>query len=64
VCDAEVIMDEAGKEGICLIVAEGVLGGPGSVIFGKPEEVVVPQVYACTNEVRQDWMAVVKYQDV
>jgi hypothetical protein len=49
VCDAEVIMDEAGKEGIYLIIAEGVLGGPGSVVFGKSEEVVVPQVYICAN---------------
>ena len=40
--DAEVIVDEAGEEGICLIVVEGVLGGPGGVVFGKPEEVVVP----------------------
>ena len=57
-------MDEAGKEGICLIVAEGVLGGPGSVVFGKPEEVMVPQVYACANQVRQEWMALVECQDV
>jgi hypothetical protein len=32
--DAEVVVDEAGEEGICLIVAEGILGGPGSVFFG------------------------------
>ena len=54
VCNAEVVMDEADEEGLCLIIAEGVLGGPGSVVFGKPEEVVVPQVYACAYEVQQE----------
>ena len=51
VCDAEVVVDEACEEGVCLIVAEGVLGCPGSVVFGQPEEVMVAQVYACTDEV-------------
>ena len=64
VCDTEVVVDEAGKEGICLILAEGVLGGPGSVVFSKSEEVMVPQVYACPNEVRQEWMAFMECQDV
>lgn len=51
-CDAEVVVEEACKEGVCVIVAEGVLGCPGSVVFGEPEEVVVPQVYARADEVR------------
>ena len=63
-CDAEVIVDEAGEEGICLIGTEGVLGVPGSVVFGEPGEFVVSQVYACANEVRQEWMAFVECQDV
>jgi hypothetical protein len=62
--DAEVVVEEAGEEGRCLIIAEGILTGPGSVVFGKPEEVVVPQVYACANGMRQEWMAFVECQDV
>ena len=46
------------------IIAKGVLVGPGSVVFGKPEEVMVPQVYACANEVQQQWMAFMECQDV
>jgi len=42
-------VDEACKEGMCLIVAEGVLGCAGSVIFGEPEKVVVLQVFTCTD---------------
>jgi hypothetical protein len=64
VCDAEVVVEEACEEGICLIVAEGFLGCPGSVVFGEPEEVVVSQVYAQANEVRQEWMTLVECQDV
>jgi hypothetical protein len=62
--DAEVVGDETCEEGVSLIVAEGVLGFPGSVVFCEPEEVMVPQVYACTDEVRQEWMAFVEHQDV
>jgi len=57
-------LDEAGEEGICFIITEGVLGGPGSVVFGEPEEVVVLQVYTGANEVKQEWMAFVECQDV
>ena len=64
VCNAVVIVDEACKEGVCLIIAEGVMGCPGSVVFGKPEEVVVSQVYARTYEVRQEWVILVDHQDV
>ena len=55
-------MDEAGEKGVCLIVAEGVLVGPGSVVVGKTEEVVVPQVYTCADEVQQEWVAFVESQ--
>jgi hypothetical protein len=34
------------------------LTGPVYVVFGKPEEIVVPQVYACADEVRQEWVAI------
>ena len=63
-CNAEAVVAEACEEGVCLIVAEGVLGCPGSVVFGEPDEVVVPQVYARTDEVRQEWMTLVERQDV
>ena len=63
-CDGEVVVEEACEEGICLVVAEGVLCCPGSVVFGKPEEVVVPQVYARAYEVRQEWVTLVEHQDV
>jgi hypothetical protein len=64
VFDTEVIVDEEGQEGICLIVAEGVLGGPDSAVFRKPMEVMVPQVYACADGVQQEWVAFVECQDV
>jgi hypothetical protein len=39
--NAEVVVEEASKEGICVVITEGFLTGPGHVVFGKPEEVVV-----------------------
>jgi len=50
--DTEVVVEETGKEGVCLIVVEGILTGPVHVVFSEPEEVVVPQVYACADEVQ------------
>jgi hypothetical protein len=57
--NTEVVVEETGKEGICLIIVEGDLTGPVYVVFGEPEEVMVLQVYACTDEVRQEWVAIV-----
>jgi hypothetical protein len=48
--EAEVVVEEASEEGTCLVIAEGFLTGPGCVVFGEPEEVVVVQVYACADE--------------
>lgn len=56
--DTEVVVVETGKEGISLIVIEDILTGPVYVVFSEPEEVVVLQVYACTEEVRQRWVAI------
>ena len=39
--NSEAVVEEARKEGICLVFAEGFLTGQGYVVFGKPEEVVV-----------------------
>ena len=39
--NAEVIMEEACKKGVRLVVAERLLAGPGGVELGEPEEVVV-----------------------
>jgi hypothetical protein len=47
----EVVVGGACKEGICLVVAEGFMLGPVHVLFVKPEEVIVAQMFACTNEV-------------
>ena len=58
VCHTEVVVEETGEEGICLIVIEGILTGPVYVVFGEPEEIVVPQVYACADEVQQEWVAI------
>jgi hypothetical protein len=49
--NTEVVVEETGKEGVCLVFNEGVLTGPVYGAFGEPEEVVVPQVHACTDEV-------------
>jgi hypothetical protein len=53
-CNAEVVVGKTGKEGACCIVVEGVLTGRVYIVFGKPEEVMVLQVYACADEVRQE----------
>ena len=34
VCNAEVVVDEANEEDVCLFVVEGVLTGPVFVVFG------------------------------
>jgi len=57
--DTEVVVEETGEEGVCLIVVEGILTGPVYVVFSEPEEVVVPQVFTCADEVRQEWVALV-----
>ena len=44
--DTEVVVEETGEEGVCLIVVDGILTCPVCAVFGKPEEVVVWQVYA------------------
>ena len=56
--DTEVVVEKTDEEGVRLIVVEGILTGPVYVVFGKPEEIVVPQVYACADEVRQEWVAI------
>jgi hypothetical protein len=57
-------VDEAGEEGVCFVVAQGVLCGPVGVVFGQPGEVVVPQVDASAKEMRQERVAVVECQDI
>ena len=43
----QVVVEEAGKEGICLVRAEALLTGPMCVVLGQPEEVILVQVYRC-----------------
>ena len=62
--NAEVVVEEACKEGICLVIAEGTLCGPVEVVIGEQEEVVSVKVYACAEEMREEWVALVEGQDV
>ena len=62
--NAEVVVEEARKEGICLVIAEGTLCGPVEVVIGKPKEVVIAKVNACTEEMREEWVALMEGQDV
>ena len=57
--NTQVVVEETGEEGVSVVVVEGVLAGPVYVVFGEPWEVMVSQVYACTDEVRQECMAIV-----
>ena len=57
--NTQVVVEETGEEGVSLIIVEGILAGPVYIVFGEPEEVVVLQVYACADEVRQEWVAIV-----
>ena len=39
-CNAHVVMQEAGKEDMCLVGTQVILSHPVWVVLGKPEEVV------------------------
>ncbi len=45
-------MEEACKMGVCLVLADGILFGPVDVVFGKPGEIMLVEVHACTDEVQ------------
>ena len=62
--NAEVVVEGARKEGICLVIAEGTLCGLVEVVIGEPEEVVSAKVYACAEEMQEEWVALVDNQDV
>jgi hypothetical protein len=49
VCYTEVVVEEV-WEGVHLVVAEAFLLGPIRVVLGKPEEVMVVQMHASTEE--------------
>jgi hypothetical protein len=46
---AEVVVEEAGKDGICLVVVNGALASPVSVVLDKPPEIILTEVYAGTQ---------------